>query len=369
MTRFRLATAVVVLIASLAAGCATQPPGPGADPALAVPVTSASTPQATADPFASIPPADVQERLLALDPDRIDDRDVREILARGPAPRMILLHGGIYPVYLLMKSFGLFLVGMGYPESRIRDPRSGDWSYSPYEDSADIAGMVAWQYEHDGMRPMLIGHSLGGMQVVRVLHQLAGDYAKSLQVYDPQTGRFEARTTIVDPYTGHERPVIGVPVSYASSVGTAFLKLREWSMIDQLRTIPDTALEFTGFSLELDPARWTFAANAADFRRDGRPSVRNIVLPSNYSHVFVPEVESLAEDPAVRDWINAYVPDGPHDTSSLSPYAQDHVLWAADVWYSIKRRWCLEAQRLVRAYRERREAQGKRPAMTSARGG
>jgi hypothetical protein len=368
MTKFRLAAAVGVFFAALAAGCATAPPTPDADAALALPVASTSTPQAAADPFASMPPADVQERLLALDPDHIDGRDVREVLARGPAPRIILLHGGIYPVYLLMRSFGLFLSGMGYPESRIRDPRTGDWSYSPYEDSVDIAGMVAWQYEHDGMRPMLIGHSLGAMQVVRILHQMAGDYATSLQVFDPLIGSLEARTSIVDPYTGRERPVVGVSASYASAVGTSFLKAREWSIIDQLLTIPDTAEEFTGFTLELDPTRWTFTANAAEFRRDGRPRVRNVMLPSNYSHVFVPATAPLAEDPAVRDWINAYVPDGTHDTSSLPADAQDHVLWAADVWYSIKRHWCLEAQRLVRAYRERKGAQGKPQAMTSARG-
>jgi hypothetical protein len=29
------------------------------------------------------------------------------------------------------------------------------------------------------------------------------------------------------------------------------------------------------------------------------------------------------------------------------------VLWAADVWYSIKKHWCLEAQRLVREERSR----------------
>jgi hypothetical protein len=27
------------------------------------------------------------------------------------------------------------------------------------------------------------------------------------------------------------------------------------------------------------------------------------------------------------------------------------VLWAADVWYSIKKHWCIEAQKLVRAQR------------------
>jgi len=26
-----------------------------------------------------------------------------------------------------------------------------------------------------------------------------------------------------------------------------------------------------------------------------------------------------------------------------------NVLWAADVWFSIKKHWCIEAQRLIRA--------------------
>jgi len=28
-----------------------------------------------------------------------------------------------------------------------------------------------------------------------------------------------------------------------------------------------------------------------------------------------------------------------------------HILWAADVWYSIKKNWVLELQRLIRAER------------------
>ena len=85
----------------------------------------------------------------------------------------MLMHGGIYPVHLAMTSFGTFLVGMGYPEARIRDPGDGKWSHSPYEDAERLAGIIAWHYEQDGMRPMIIGHSQGGMQVVKVLHDLA----------------------------------------------------------------------------------------------------------------------------------------------------------------------------------------------------
>ena len=77
----------------------------------------------------------LEDRILALDPEQITDDDVRNTLARAPTPRIMLLHGGIYPVHLAMVSFGRFLVGMGYPEKQIRDPGDGSWSHSPYEDS------------------------------------------------------------------------------------------------------------------------------------------------------------------------------------------------------------------------------------------
>ena len=90
----------------------------------------------------------------------------------------MLLHGGIYPVHLIMVSFGRFLVGMGYPEDAIRDPGTREWSYSPYEDGERLTGILAWYYEHDGMRPMMIGHSQGGMQAVKVLQELDGRFGK-----------------------------------------------------------------------------------------------------------------------------------------------------------------------------------------------
>ena len=76
-----------------------------------------------------------------------------------------------------MESFGRFLTGMGYPEASIRDPGSGDWSYSPYMHTTQLAGLVAWQYEHDGMRPMMVGHSQGGLYAVKILKDLAGEAA------------------------------------------------------------------------------------------------------------------------------------------------------------------------------------------------
>ena len=99
--------------------------------------------------------------------------DVRDTLAKGPTPRIMLLHGGIYPVHLAMESFGRFLVGMGYPGGE--DPRPGRrraGRTARTRTPSGSPGIVAWYYEQDGMPPMLIGHSQGGMQAVKVLHVL-----------------------------------------------------------------------------------------------------------------------------------------------------------------------------------------------------
>ena len=52
----------------------------------------------------------------------------------------------------------------------------------------------------------------------------------------------------------------------------------------------------------------------------------------------------------MRAWIDAYVP-GRRRRRDAAGDAGDDVLWAADVWYSVKKHWALEAQRLIRARR------------------
>ena len=338
-----VATFTILFIAL--AGCASPPIAPEAN-AAAHPAT-----RWTMDPA-------LQARLLALDPEHISDRDVRETLAKGPTPRIMLLHGGVYPVHLVMESFGEFLTGMGYPEARIRDPGNGDWSYSPYLLTSQLAGLVAWQYEHDGLHPMLVGHSQGGLSAVKILKDLAGLNGDSLRVWNPLTHTLEERTTIVDPLTGRERPALGVSVAYASAVGAGGFALALpgwWENLATLRKIPDTVDEFTGYFIEVDLFALSIPGNPLDSRYEngGKAHVRNVTLPASYSHVIVPMTASLAQDAAIRDWINAYVPDQKRDTSSLPLAAQSHVLWAADVWYSIKKHWCIEAQRWVRAQRAR----------------
>jgi hypothetical protein len=347
MNRLRkLLTATVTAALLALAGCAIQP------------LENAAKDGAPAVAENRLPDAAVQARLLALDPEHISDRDVRETLAKGPAPRIMLLHGGVYPVHLLMESFGVFLTQMGYPEARIRDPGNGEWSYSPYLRTAQLAGLVGWEYEHDGMRPMLIGHSQGGLSAVKILKDLAGQTGESLRVWNPITGVLEERTTIVDPFTHRERPVIGLSVAYASAVGAggwALLLPNWWENLDTLRKIPDTVDEFTGYFIEVDLLALSIPGNPLDKRYEngGSARVRNVMLPATYNHVVVPLTHGLAEDAQVRDWINAYVPGEQRDASSLPGDAAQHVLWAADVWYSIKKHWCLEAQHWVRAQRAR----------------
>ena len=294
-----------------------------------------------------------EERLLALVPERISERDVREVLARAPAPRIINLEGSV-PV-VTMAPFAEFLVAMGYPEERIRDPNGGALSYSSSIDARRLAGAMAWYYEREGMMPMLIGHSQGGMVAIRVLYELAGEFGDSIPVWNPLSGAAEARTTIVDPRTGASRPVVGLEVPYVAALATGKLPrllLGQWTMLPRLRAIPDTAAEFTGFSLEWDPIAGNFGS-AEPYRATGSARVRNVILPPKASHLTLPLAKELALDPAARDWINRYAP-GPGTPSPPSGALADlpNLLHAADIWYSVKKHWCLEAQRLVRDARK-----------------
>ncbi len=304
----------------------------------------------------------VEERILALDPERITAADVRDTLARAPAPRIMLVHGGIYPVHLAMTSFGEFLVGMGYPEARIRHPRDGAWSHSPYEDERQQAGTLAWYYEHDGTRPLVIGHSQGGMQAVKILLVLAGAFGPDVEVWNPVTDVSERRTAIDDPLTGRRQPVVGFKIPYASAVGAggaALLLPNQWVMIGRLLTIPDSVDEFVGYWIDFDTWAWTLPGVEATrtFTGSGGARVRNVTLPAGNNHVVMPISRELATDPALRPWIDAYRPGTP--AAEPPPGAPANALWVADVWYYVKKHWALEAQRYVSARRA-----GAKPTVT-----
>lgn len=347
----------VAAIAALGvAACSTVPYAP-ADAGTRSDLVAAHLAAANGTPVNAASRREIEDRILALDPDRISDHDVRSTLADGPTPRIVLVHGGVIGVYLMMESFGKFLVGMGYPESRIREARDGAWSQNPYLSSERLAGELAWSYEHDGTRPMLIGHSQGGMQAVKVLHQLAGDFGDRVAVWNPVSDTAENRYTITDPLSHAERPVVGVKLSYASVVGAGGLEFwapTEWDLAGRLRAIPDSVEEFTGYSIAGDPIALTppSGASAYDmYRQTGSAKVHNVNLPLGYSHVFVPNTEHLLEEPGMRAWINAYTSARQVNAATIPGGGDDHVLWAADVWHSIKKHWCLEAQRLIRSQR------------------
>ncbi len=332
--------------AALAATLAWSAAAAAADP---VPVAPGAVLRAIAlDPG-------VEARLLALDPERISEADLRDTLGPAPAPRIIGLHGSVPLV--TMRPFAEFLIAMGYPAERLRNPRDGSLTYSSYADSRELAGRLAWHYEREGMVPMLIGHSQGGMLAVKTLQDLAGASGEPIAVWNPQAGEAEKRTTIVDPITGAERTVVGLKVPYTAALATGSLMrvvLGQWDMVPRLRSVPDSAVEFTGFFVPWDPIAGTFASPAETnpYRATGSARVRNVDLPADYGHISLPLAAHLAANPATRAWISGY---SPRDAPAAIPAGDDvdtrNLLHAADIWFSVKKHWCLEAQRLIRARR------------------
>ena len=300
---------------------------------------------------------ETEDRILALLPERISGIEMRTVLARAPAPRIIALQGSLAVV--TMAPFAEFLIAMGYPEGRVRNPRDGALSYSSFLDSRELAGAVGWYYEHEGMAPMLIGHSQGGMMAVRVLHELAGNFGHPLAVWNPLSGEAEARTTVIDSLDGKERPLIGLKVPYAAALATGTLPrvlLGQWDMISRLHEIPDTVAEFTAYSLEWDPIAGNFG-HAEPYRAIGSAEVRNVVLPPTASHIRLPLAKELALDPVTHAWIDEYSPAHVPPPPVAPGVDLANLTHAADVWYSVKKHWCLEAQRLIRALRRNETGQ------------
>jgi hypothetical protein len=202
------------------------------------------------------------------------------------------------------------------------------------------------------MMPILIGHSRGGMMVVKVLHELAGAFNEKLPVWNPLTEKAEDRYSIIDPLTGDERPVVGLKVEYAAAIGTGrFMRfiLGQWNMLTRLRKIPDTVEEFTGFH-DLIGSDFLGFGRANKYYPLGSAIVRNVRLPAEYSHITIPLTEELAKNNTIREWINKYVPttEEPELTVKFDTNS-NNILFAADIWYSIKKHWCIELQRLVLA--------------------
>ena len=265
---------------------------------------------------------------------------MRDVLAHAPAPRIVLLQGSV--AFVTMEPFARFLVGMGYPADRLRNPRDGSFSYSSFADSAALAGALAFDYEQSGVEPMLIGHSQGGMLASgRCTNSPARFTTRSMSSIP--TGVPCSRTTIVDPHTQQppSRRFARRLCRRARDRLAAALVLGQWTMLSRMRKIPDTVTEFTGFILPHDPIAGNLLGDRP-YEAIGHAQVRNVVLPPLYGHRTAAR-RPLADDLALRAWIDAGRPTSRRrrggDTSNL--------VHAADIWYSVKRHWCSQAQGLL----------------------
>jgi hypothetical protein len=192
------------------------------------------------------------------------------------------------------------------------------------------------------------------MLAIKVLYELAGTFHAAIPVWNPRTGQAEQRTTIIDPLTELERPVIGLKVPYVAAMATGKLPrflLGQWQMMGKLRAIPDTVEDFTGFSIEWDLIAGTLPGSET-YHADGTAHVRSVDLAAETSHIRMPRTRDLARDPITRAWIDGYDPASPPAGPPEGPGVDaTNIVHAADIWYSVKKHWCLEAQRLIRARR------------------
>jgi hypothetical protein len=300
---------------------------------------------------------ELEDEILALDPENVSAEEVAKILSQAPAPRIILIHGGRWPVYKHMVSFGKFLEGMGYPGDRIRNPLDGTYSFSSYMNSRKVAGATAWYYEREGLRPMLIGHSLGSFQVVRLLNLFAGNLDEEVALWSPLTEAEEDRVEFIDPVTDELTPVAGgMSVCLGSSVGgggLTWVMPPTWSMAGDLRDIPDSTDAFTGYYMGMDfvGGDWGGFGPANHFHAMGDAIIRNVQLPTGTAHATVPTTDHLLKSPEMIDWIYSYTPTNQPTLDVEFEGKSKNILYAADAWHDIRKHWVLELQRVIREER------------------
>ena len=240
-----------------------------------------------------------------------------------------------------------------------QDPQPGDgeWSYSPYDYSDRLAGIAVWYYEHDGAAADA-GRPQPGRTVCREDHQGTCRPARGADFrWNPRRGATENRTTITDPLTGKERPVIGTSVAYASAIGAG-----GWSLVlPQPVGKPLHAPEDSGQRRRVHRLLHQRRLVRADLSRQSTgPPVRGQRQEQRAQRRAAVELQPRDGSGDARRWRRTRgcatgstrtFRQVPADMSSLPADAQGHVMWAADVWYSIKKRWCIEAQNLIRARR------------------
>ena len=250
---------------------------------------------------------------------------MRELLALAPAPRVLLFKGSLGAD---MESFGAFLQAMGYPAPRLRNPATGRYSYSlrwngcSCAECEALADSIGALVRSEGMAPMLVGHSGGG--VTRRPHPAAA-------------GRRPRRTApALRRHAGHRRAV-------ALGAGLSGLRRR------RAAAGPGAGLGARPSPATASPAtrspRCSASATTARPQAAIPPAqVRNVLLPAQVSHVRAFEVDGYAEHPQVRAWIEAYQPGSDAPLPDAPGLDLSNLPHAADLWHSLKKHWALQAR-------------------------
>jgi hypothetical protein len=118
--------------------------------------------------------------------------------------------------------------------------------------------------------------------------------------------------------------------------------------------VPDSVIDFTGFYMGMDLLGGDLLGfgSGNQYAPIGAARVRNVRLPTGSNHFNIPSTQHLLENSQMTEWIYNYIPSEEPTLDIEFGSDSSHILWAADVWHSIRKHWVLELQRVIYAQRD-----------------
>lgn len=299
----------------------------------------------------------VSADLNKLDKTHLIRMDLSEVLSSYPAPRIFGIGGGVYTAHILMEDLAEFLTGMGYPAAAVYHPTDGKFAVSSYSDPEKIAGETLFYYQREGVRPVYIGHSLGGVQSIKTAHFFSGNFGRhEVRIYDPVEHKYLRQKDFVNPLTGEHVGFDSLkPIAHLIAVGSGGISRAfpsQWSMGDRVKQVPDSVLRMTGIHLEGDWLGNDFLTGKEknEYKSLGSAEVENFYLPPGHNHVTLIRTKHLLKYPEVKEWIDNYNPQEFSVIPEGLPGNTDNILLAAQIWHILKREWYLAAMEVDSAY-------------------